>query len=350
MYIPVMKNRTVEVTVLQKLSTFNVFGENIIPMVEMVQERIRSNSKHLFLTELTDLLREHPDMKVMLDFYKSTRLRNTSDAIREYISRVIRQPDFSLDELNKLDPEIRHQVIPVISYLPENISLPQLLHEIEFCHKNFPSIAYRFKPYEFPKIFDALLDTIQCNDYVILDVGSASYTSPVFKGYYKLILDNRKIKHYQSIAINAHRPENLTNVSMVDREPIGEIDNGLKELYKTSYMCRFDGFGDYATISAALPTTGGAISPAGIYYSDENNFFIAYKGRKQLLSEFPDYIAPSIVESTYWKEYTAEHHQKCPGCVEIQKIVDGESSGKNQALWKMIAMLHYIYTLYEIGA
>ena len=69
-----------------------------------------------------------------------------------------------------------------------------------------------------------------------------------------------------------------------------------------------------------------------------------------MLSEFPEYIAPSIVASEYWEEFDQEHHEKCPGCYEISQILSGEKSGKNQAQWKMIAMLHYIYTMYEMDA
>lgn len=123
-----------------------------------------------------------------------------------------------------------------------------------------------------------------------------------------------------------------------------------KQIYSSAYMNKFDGFGDYAGISASLPSTGGAISPVGIYYSNENNYFIAYKGRAPQLSEFPLYIAPQIVNSEYWKEYGEAHHKKCPGCLEIEAIVGGIKSGRNQAQWKMITMLHYIYTMYEVGA
>lgn len=137
---------------------------------------------------------------------------------------------------------------------------------------------------------------------------------------------------------------------ILDGEPIADIDNSLKELYSTVYMHKFDGFGDYACISAALPSTGGAISPVGIYYSNENNYFVAYKGRAPQLSEFPTYIAPRIIESEYWKEFSDTHHENCAGCKEITEIVSGAKSGRNQAQWKMITMLHYIYTMSETNA
>ena len=349
MYVPVMKNRTVEVSVLRQLSMMGVFDNTVIPMIELVQERTRSNMKNSFLTELADILENAPHMSVLVDFYKSSKLRNTSDAIREYITRIIRQPDFCYEELVVLE-QFSDQVIPVISYMSEDISITRILADKDYFQKKFQRVAFRLKPQEFDSIFEQLLPHIRQEDFVIFDIDTASCTSPVFKPIYKTISDHKKKIGYTSIAIKAHRPENLANNKMIDKEPIAEIDNALKDLYSTSYMSRFNGFGDYATISAALPTTGGAISPVGIYYSQENNFFVAFKGRKPLLSEFPEYIAPSIVASEYWEEFDQEHHEKCPGCYEISQILSGEKSGKNQAQWKMIAMLHYIYTMYEMDA
>lgn len=172
----------------------------------------------------------------------------------------------------------------------------------------------------------------------------------MFKKIYRTISESKKNKKFISVIINAHRPESLTNKSMVNGEPISSIDNSLKDMYRSSTLNKFDGFGDYASIVASLPSSGGTVSPAGVYYSNENNFFVSYTGRAPQLSEFPDYIAPNIVKSEYWNEFDDEHHSKCPGCNEIISIIKKDKSGKSQAQWKRIAMSHYIYTLYETNA
>lgn len=172
----------------------------------------------------------------------------------------------------------------------------------------------------------------------------------MFKKIYRKIAESKKDKKFISVIINAHRPESLTNKSMVNGEPISSIDNSLKDMYRSSTLNKFDGFGDYASIVASLPSSGGTVSPAGVYYSNENNFFVSYTGRAPQLSEFPDYIAPNIVKSEYWNEFDNEHHSKCPGCNEIISIIKKDKSGKSQAQWKGIAMSHYIYTLYETNA
>lgn len=349
MYIPVMKNRTVEVSVLQQLSTMHVFSQNVIPLVELIQGKTRSNNKNTFIQDLTNILENAPDMHVMVDFYKSTKLRTTTDAIREYVTMSVRIPEFSINELTPLIT-YSDRVIPVISYLSENISLDRIAFEADQLRNNFSSIAFRVKVQEFEHVFSFVETLISSNDFLILDIESASHMSPVFKKIYKRIADSRKKYGFTSVIINAHRPEILTNREMLDAEPIADIDNSLKELYFSSYMHKFDGFGDYAGISAALPSTGGAISPVGIYYSNENNYFVAYKGRAPQLSEFPMYIAPRIVASEYWEEFSYEHHELCPGCKEIKDITSGAKSGRNQAQWKMITMLHYIYTMFEVKA
>ena len=68
MYVPVMKNRTVEVSVLQQLSAMHIFDGNIIPLIELIQEKTRSNNKNTFIQDLCSILEEAPDMHVMVDF------------------------------------------------------------------------------------------------------------------------------------------------------------------------------------------------------------------------------------------------------------------------------------------
>lgn len=350
MYVPILKNRTVEMSVLSQLAEIGVFNNaTVFPLIELIQEKTRSNNKNTILDDLAELLNVNPQMSLMIDFLKSTKLNNTTDAVRNYVTLSTRQADFCIAETYKLN-SFSERVIPVISYLSDNISLDRIDHEVTEYRKVFPKIAFRIKTQDFEHTFSHIENLLIKNDIILLDIESSSHMNPVFKKIYKRISDSKKQKKFVSIVINANRPETLTNKAMADGEPIAQIDNSLKELYSTSIMNKFDGFGDYACIVASLPSTGGTISPAGVFYSNENNFFVAYKGRTAQLSEFPDYIAPSIVRSEYWEEYTQEHHQECPGCQEILSILSKEKSGKNQAQWKMITMLHYIYTMFETNA
>lgn len=350
MYVPVLKNRTVEMSVLSQLASIGVFDNtNILPLVELIQEKTRTNNKNTIIDELAKLLDETPQMLLMIDFFKSTKLNNTTDAIRNYVTQSTRQADFCIGEALRLK-EHSTRIIPVISYLNDNVSLDRISYESIEYRKTFSRLAFRIKTQDFEHIFSYIESIINENDLLLLDIESSSYSNPVFKKMYKRIADSKKQKKFISVVINANRPDTLTNKSMAHGEPIAQIDNSLKESYSLNIMSKFNGFGDYACIVASLPSTGGTISPAGVFYSNENNFFVAYKGRTPHLSEFPDFIAPSIVNSEYWLEFDDEHRQNCPGCQEIISIINGEKSGKNQAQWKMITMLHYIYTMYETNA
>lgn len=350
MYVPVLKNRTVEMSVLSQLAGIGVFDNtNILPLVELIQEKTRTNNKNTIIDDLSELLSETPQMSLMIDFLKSTKLNNTTDAIRNYVTQSTRQVEFCIEEMLKFKAHSA-RVIPVISYLSDNVSLDRITHESTEYRKSFSRIAFRVKTQDFEHIFSHVESIINESDLLLLDIESSSHSNPVFKKIYKRIADSKKVKKFISVVINANRPETLTNKSMAHGEPIAQIDNSLRESYSLTMMNRFNGFGDYACIVASLPSTGGTISPAGVYYSNENNFFVAYTGRTPHLSEFPEYIAPSIVNSEYWSEFEDEHHEKCPGCQEITAIINGDKSGKNQAQWKMITMLHYIYTMYETNA
>lgn len=350
MYVPILKNRTVEMTVLSQLASAGVFDNtNVLPLIELIQEKTRTNNKNTIIDDLAEILNETPQMSIMIDFFKSTKLNNTTDAIRNYVTQSTRQSEFCIEEMLKLK-QYPTRIIPVISYLSENVSLERILHESSEYRKTFSRIAFRIKTQDFEHIFSFIENIVSENDLLLLDIESSSHSNPVFKKIYKRIADSKKQKKFISVIINANRPETLTNKSMANGEPIAQIDNSLKESYNLNMMNKFNGFGDYACIVASLPSTGGTISPAGVFYSNENNFFVAYTGRTPHLSEFPDFIAPSIVASEYWTEFEYEHHERCPGCQEIVSIIKGEKSGKNQAQWKMITMLHYIYTMYDTNA
>lgn len=350
MYVPILKNRTVEMSVISQLASIGVFNNtNVLPLIELIQEKIRTNNKNTVMDDLAEILKKNPQMSLMVDFFKSTKLNNTTDSIRNYVTQSTRQSEFCIGEMLKLE-EYADRVIPVISYLTENVSLDRISRETLEYRKSFSRIAFRIKTQDFEHIFSHIERIINENDLFLLDIETSSHSNPVFKKLYKRISDSKKEKKFISVVINANRPETLTNKSMANGEPIAQIDNSLKESYGLNMMCKFNGFGDYACTVASLPSTGGTISPAGVYYSNKNNYFVSYVGRIPHLSEFPDFIAPSIKYSEYWEEFDALHHENCPGCKEIEDIITGKKSGKNQAQWKMITMLHYIYTMYANNA
>lgn len=343
MYIPVLKNRTVEMSVIADLLETGI-SEKTIPLFEIIQQKTRSNSNKTYIDDLNELFTQHSH-KFFLDIPKISVRSSTSEPVREFHTSVNRQENYVYQQmiLCKHIPGI----IPVISYgTQENLNKTILNTDLVKYHKTFDSIAIRLTPAQYNVISDFTKLSIGKRDYFQLDIGDKSHTNPAFKKIYKNIKEHKKILGFTTFIINSNRPVSLYNKNLQDGQIIEEIDNSLSEMYSLSSY-KFDGFGDYAGVANTLPSTGGTISPAGIYYSADENVFIGYKGKTQSLSEFKNHIAPSIIASPYWAEYTEEHHIHCPGCKIIQSIVNGGSGG-NQGIWKGITMSHYIYTVDQI--
>ena len=73
MYVPVLKNRTVEMSVLSQLARRGVFdNSNILPLVELIQERTRTNNKNTIIDDLFPA----PDMPVTITNF--TRILQSS--------------------------------------------------------------------------------------------------------------------------------------------------------------------------------------------------------------------------------------------------------------------------------
>lgn len=340
MYIPILKNRTIEMSVIKELLNAGL-SEKTIPMFEIIQMKSRSNSPKTYIDELQEMFSKYPHA-FFLDIPKLNITSSTAKSIQEFMTLVNRQKNYALEQLiccKGIDGSI-----PVLSYsFKEVISISSLSFDIKNLHSEFDSIALRITPAQYNRIKDFSFVPLNEKDYLLLDIDNKGHTNPAFKKIYKDIQNIRRTIGFNTFLINSNRPSSLYNKNIIDDEPIEEIDNSLLEMYSMASY-KFDGFGDYACIANALPSSGGAISPAGIYYSQDGNFFVGYKGRTPSLSEFDDYIAPSIVNSSYWDEYDKEHHHHCPGCKKIQDIVNG-ASGKSQGMWKGITMSHYIYTV-----
>ena len=333
--------------IINDFTTNHLWGSKIIPLLELVQEKVKTNSKDTTIDELKKLISDYKQ-PFFIDFYHSTKLNNTQASIKDYLSKINRQAEFHITEIQKLT-SVDQYVIPVVSYLSElpidNIQA-QIKFDVEQLKNVFPTLAFRIHASNFDDLSGLLYDVLRDQDYLLLDIGHAPYSNPVFNALWRKLTKLKKEKNATIIILNDTRPENLYNKNMEDRKPIPEIDNGLRDFYDTKH---FDGFGDYAGITSALPSTGGSISPAGVFYSKEDNCFISFVGKAYKLSEFPEYIAPSIVESPYWNEFSDLHHSICPGCKKILQIVDPKDkyTGKSQAIWKGITMSHYIFSMKE---
>jgi len=343
MYVPILKNRTIEMSVIKKLVVQGL-QESTLPLFEIIQEKSRSNSRKTYIDELNEIYTTNMGL-FFLDFPKLDITASTSKSVQEFIIRVNRQESFVREQF-ELCKSI-NGVIPVVSFRKKDVvPFEKIAAEIAALRPDFERIALRLTPAQTGGMKNFASFGLSDGDYFFLDIDDNNHTNPVFKNIYSILIDAKQHQAVKTIIVNSHRPTALLNKNIVDNAPIQEIDNSLLEMYSLPKY-QFDGFADYASITNALPTSGGSISPAGIYYSYAHNYFVGFRGKARSLDEFQNHIAPSIIKSSYWREFDEEHHNACPGCKKIQEIVHGESSGRSQGLWKGITMGHYIYSLDE---
>lgn len=317
-------------------------SEKVLPLIEVIQEKTKTNSSKDFIDELALIFDSNKiESSIMIDLIKTNIPNNIMPTVRDFLTKVNRKRDFYLGYFSRLK-EIKN-AIPVISYNPNSFDISNIIDDEKSLRSEFAKLAFRLTSGTFSAVFPQIRKVIKKTDFLILDIGSASHINPALRRMYADIDKFRSSTKCKTIIINSTKAKEVTNVGLEDGEPIFNIDNSLRETYENY---QFDGFGDYACIINELPSSGGTISPAGIYYSYKYNYFIGYRRNKDL-SEFDNYIAPAIVASDYWKEFSKTHHKTCPGCKTIRGIVQGTAMGKSQAKWKGITMSHYIYTISE---
>lgn len=239
-------------------------------------------------------------------------------------------------------------MIPVISYREDDfITDAQLKNDVDNYHSSFSSspIAIRITSIQYNQISNLNQIPLTADDYLILDIGKSKHNQEALLPIYQKIKNYKSQNGITTCIINNPRPSDLYNSKLIDRRPIKEIDNSLLKHFHSFYG--FDGLGDYSGITSDLPATRRSQTRVGIYYSAANNYFIGYIGRNANHFEYAKYIAPSILASPYWNEFSSEHHLNCPGCSSIQDIANG-GTGKTPTKWKEITMTHYIYTVDQI--
>lgn len=115
---------------------------------------------------------------------------------------------------------------------------------------------------------------------------------------------------------------------MVNGEPIASIDNSLKDMYSSSTLNKFDGFGDYASIVASLPSSGGTISPAGVYYSNENNFLCRSQEEPRFFQNFPITLLLTLLIPNTGANLTTNIIQSVPDAEKFLRLCKKKSQVK----------------------
>lgn len=339
-YIPIFRSRQQEFIVLTE---FN-FGEHIYPMIEVIKEKDRSNSSKEpdeFYMNIIDTIQAR---KIFIDL--PTYLKETTSTQKEVLSFIRKTIDNVEQRINffkKLSLK-KDKVIPVISSLvlrTGEVSVGVILQQYEALKNHFPYLAFRLYLKSFDRDFETIKNIFDRSKHLIMyDIDQNDITSPIIRKQIKKIDE-----YHPRVIIKSSVNEDIQNNKLENGEIVSQANNSVVEFYKSN---DFDLFGDYVGIKKDALSSGGTISPGFLFYDPYDNLFYGFKGNKKELSEFEDTIIPELLNSApykfldeNYKDYTIDN----PGIEIIKNIKLGKESGKNQAKFKKIAMLHYLHCI-----
>lgn len=338
-YVPVLRHRQEERAALSGVR----LSAKVLPLIEIVKDLPRSNSRGTFSTvytgDLTALNRP-----LMVDFPTYLPLaQSTNTDVLAFLRPVQVNPQRRIDLFRQL--QAVPDLIPVVTYNPQIQFAPGVItNTAQALRPTFPRLAFRLFYNGLTLALQEVRQAAQHGDVIVLDVDDAPHVSPALTRLYPSIVAMKASHGCSTVLVRSAMSDGLTNTSFNDDQPVPSIDNSLLTAYQ-GYG--FDAFGDYAGIKKDLLRTGGTISPGFVFYSYQTNLSIGYRGRTRRLQEFKQHIAPTVVGSQYYQQYGAAHQGSCPGCRMIDAIANGPDSGASQGLWKRIAVMHYLHTMEE---
>ena len=344
-YVPVFRARQQELLVLNSFA----FEDRIFPLIEIVKEKDRSNSKDTFLECYQKIITNTKATSVFVDLPVNLKESGSmQDEILAFSRKVISNVETRTQRLIDIG-NMDNKVIPVISsYLLKTGEANTITRQFQLLQNGFTSIAYRvFIPsfdIDLPEIEGLLRNT----DFLIIDLDTITPNpkTPVFK---KLINKLNQITICPKIIVKSAINTDIQNVLIDHGNIIYEADNSQIDTYVDFGAIAF---GDYAGIKKDDLTAGGTISPGFIFYDAVENSFYGFKGRgkeDRTLSDFETIIVPAVINSDAVRrmndsnpDYLSEENK---GWTTIQNISKGNESGKSQAKFKRIAMEHYLHCI-----
>lgn len=342
-YFPVLRARQQEIDVLQKF----VFGEQIVPIVEIIKEKDRKDNAESPLTIYSKLINNIQAPKVVLDLpiYLSPKV-STSAEVRTFYLSTISDLYNRIAFYNQFEA-LSDRVVPVISVLePVSSEHETLIKQFEQISPLFPQVAFRI----FYNNFDSAMAQIQnidlrADDLIIYDLDTTNITNPIVIKH-KKSLDLLYKNKFQVIVRSAINTD-IQNTTLDHEEVIGQADNSLRDLFKMTPRS-FNAFGDYAGVKKDELSSGGGISPGLVFYNPDENLYYGFRGPTKNLMEFEHTIIPSVLNMGFvdeWRKTNSPYIQNNPGFDRLLNIINGHEPSRSQAKYKWIAIMHYLHCI-----
>lgn len=340
--MPVLRYRESEKKALEDVS----FSNKILPLVEIVQEKRRSNMAINCIEEIKNYLHTS-NTPLLIDFPLYIKFQtNTLANVRDFIGPLIADPKLRLDHFKSF---IGTRIIPVVSYNPNTPIFPtgDVAHEINELRKYFDRIALRLYTSHAQSVLSEADGLLRENDIIIVDIDDESHTNPIFTRYFSFVQAIASKHRCKTVLLRAVLGHDVTNTGLTNNQIVNRLDNSHLKDY-SGYG--FNAFGDYCGIKKDLLTDGGMPSPGCIFYHWWTNAYYGHKGIYKQPATFTTMVVPSLTTSNQWNDYgthSSSHQANCPGCRAIANIATTGQGGNTAPKWKIMIMSHYLQTMEE---
>jgi hypothetical protein len=340
-YFPCFRARQQEIDVLRNFE----FSDSMIPLVEIIKEKDRKNNAEEGEVIYSDLIGDIKAQKVLIDLPIYLELSvSTSKEVQKFVLSIVRDLDKRIEFYSTFSHQ-SDKVVPIISSLiPYSDEADTIEKQFIALSVLFPVIAFRLFINRFEESLLALSKlTLRATDLIIYDLDTVDITSPLVKKHQKEI--SARFPNNPKIVIRSAINTDIQNIKLDHGAIVPEANNSLYELY-SAYG--FNAFGDYAGVKKDDITSGGTISPGFIFYNPDDNLYYGFKGKMKSLNEFETTIAPDALNMDFvrnWKASGSAFYTNNPGITKLERINNKLETGKNQAKFKWISMMHYLHTM-----
>lgn len=342
-YMPIFRYRASEKKTLETVN----YSNKILPLVEIIQEKRKSNMKTTCFEDIIKYLNEN-DKQLLIDFPMYVKFKKRTVAgVVNFLSPILANPSLRLSYFDKFKGQ---NIIPVISYNP-NVPLYQkgyLSKEFTHLRSSFQQIGLRIFLSHAQEALNEAATHLKPGDIIIVDLDNTNHDDPILVNYHSQIVNYAKKHMCKAVIVRSVISPDIANTKLTNNSIVNKLDNSLLIDHK---KLGFDAFGDYCGIKKDELTDGGKSSPGCIFFHWWTNSYYGHKGVFEQPDTFTTMVAPSLVSSYQWIDYQTksllQHQDFCPGCKTVFNITKAREKGNSAPKWKIIISSHYLHTMEE---
>lgn len=360
-YIPMLKTRKEEYSILKKMSY--CFSEKIIPMVEIISEKyrdryakdlitgeflyeqrgkrkLRVKAKHtiedvITLENIADTMNGN---RIFIDYFRFSNkvYGNNVDITRAALSWKLSN-DVEEYKVKLLDVAKYPNMIPVISIKEDfGMGKNELQELIEKLQGECQSIALRITEQWIEEYTMIIEKKLRKEDFLLLDIGEQN---PEHK-----FMEIEQVKDTGTegtiILLNSPRKRDVKNAEFPER---GKANLIINNAIKVVSEYGLGGYGDYCGLKDSMPLNDGSNGTGAalaLFYSFSENVFYSYSNHDTSQGVMGyRVLVPRILED----RVILDPENDCPGYKKIEEM----NGFGNWSTWHNINATRYIYQIYK---